>query len=850
MSANRDKSILSSVKGKVLLGFMVAAMALGASWIISKIAFENMLVKLEQLTKPNEKLHHINQVFKEIVLLEHLQNEPPGNTNSNEPDEFLKHSERLLASLDTLSQLNIDDPKQIIRIDSMRSILRDREQIFGQYMAVRKNLVSNKDLSSKVRTISGLITTNKKEKDSTVVKTEKKVTTTTVYTQEPQAPQSAEEEEEDKKGFLTRLFKSKKQQKKAPEPVEPKTVRKQEVNVTIDTVKIAKQDNTIEKVGEAVHAIEKSQRRRTNQFVDREKQLAMTGSSLVSQLLMVMQNIEQDAIQQSLADHEQTQRLVTASMKRIEWVMIGFFLLTLLVAYFIFADITRSNDYRRQLEEAKEEAEYHSMAKQRFLSNMSHEIRTPLQSIIGYTEVLKSADKPKKQDFDTLHAASEHLLHLVNDILDYSRIISNQFSFEKRNFAIGQVLEEVTHMLSPTATAKSLKFKVYNQLPSDIFLESDPFRLRQILYNLLSNAIKFTTKGEVALKVTGKQSGAGYRITFEVTDTGIGLTKEQIQRVFNQFEQADASISRQYGGSGLGLSIVKSLVEGMNGKITVRSQLGKGTVFAVTLHMKKGSPVLKGSKDKARKYHIDGKVWLIDDDAFILKWCSTVLHKEGIDHSCFSSAEEALEAPWDDQIRYVLTDMRMSGMSGAELCQTLKQRTASSVKYYVLTAQALPEEQEKLLQEGFDGLLMKPFHTHDLLALLDTPSQNKELDSPSPSPPPAPTMDLTALQTMAFGDESLIKDILQQFIDDSKADLSAFQSGIKNKDYDRVMELAHRLAGRTGQVGALPLSARFRKLELGIREQQVHPTAAESSSLAKELKAVIVEVENKIGQEA
>ncbi|WP_025764743.1 hybrid sensor histidine kinase/response regulator [Dyadobacter tibetensis] len=844
MSSIRDKSILRSVKGKVILGFLLASLALGASWVISKVAFENMLVKLEQLTTPNAKMHHINQVFKEIVLLEHLQNALPVNNGASQA-EFLEHSAKLLARLDTLSELNLDDPKQIVRIDSMKKILLEREQIYQNYMAVRKQLVSNKALTKEVRSISGMITTNKVKKDSTVVKTEKKVTTTTVYT--PDEPEQTGED--DKRGFLTRLFRSKKQTKKEPEPEKAKTVRKQEVNVTVDTLKIAQRDNTIDQVGKAVHAIEKSQKRRTNQFVDREQQLAATGNTLVSQLLTVMHNIEQDAIHQSISDHDQAQKLVTASINRIEWVMLGFFLLTILLAYFIFTDITQSNDYRRQLEEAKEEAEYHSMAKQRFLSNMSHEIRTPLQSIIGYTEVLKNADKPQKQDLDTLHAASEHLLHLVNDILDYSRIISNQFSFEKRTFSIHQVLQEVTHMLRPTAVAKSLDLRLVNQLPPDLYLESDPFRLRQVLYNLLTNAIKFTAQGEVVLKVSGVDTGKSYKVSFEVSDTGIGLTKEQIQRVFNQFEQADASISRRYGGTGLGLSIVKSLVEGMQGKIAVRSQPEKGTVFVVTMPMKKGKPVIVNKEDATVQYQVAGKVWLVDDDAFILKWCSSVLAQYEIRHACFSSAEEALNHPWDEQVRFVLTDMRMSGMNGAELCQSLRKKAAPEVKFFVLTAQALPEEQEKLLRLGFDGILMKPFHSNELMALLETNADSDDAQSEIISTQ-ASTLDLQNLMSMAFGDEALLKDILQQFVTDSVRDLELFKDAFRHNQFTTLMELAHRLAGRTAQLGGNELSANFRKIEINIRDHAVNPEEAQIESLTRQLEGMITLVEAHIAQEA
>ena len=211
MSSIRNKSFTGSVKGKVLLGFLITSLALGTSWIISKLAFENMLSKLEVLSTPNDKLRLVNKVFKNIIQLNHLQNART-IAGESQKEQFLAQSRELMSTLDTLSLLSIDDPMQIIRIDSMKRILETREQIFSNYIKVRSKLVSNQDLSDEVKSISGLITTNKRKPDSTVVKTEKRTTTTTTYTEVPD-PFKKQKEEEDKKGFFGRVFSSKKNKK-------------------------------------------------------------------------------------------------------------------------------------------------------------------------------------------------------------------------------------------------------------------------------------------------------------------------------------------------------------------------------------------------------------------------------------------------------------------------------------------------------------------------------------------------------------------------------------------------------------------------------------------------------------
>jgi len=848
MSTLRGPSFLKSVKGKILLGFFIASLALAASWVTSKLAFSNMLTTLTSLSTPDNKMRLVNKIFKDILTLDHLQNERKLKGEELN-DEVLAQSVELIATLDSLSDMSIGDDMQIIRIDSMKKILKEREKIYGDYVKVRSKLVSNKALEDEVKSISGLITTKALKPDSTVVKTEKRTTTTTVYTEVPDTTQKAGA----KKGFFGRVFGgSKKTKKPAPEPT--KLVQKQEVNVQVDTIRVAKQDSTIEKVGEAVHAIEKSQKKRAVTFVDREQELATAGNSLVKQLLDVMQKVEKEVLKESGENSVKAKGIVEGSIDYLEWIMLGFFFLTAVMAYFIFTDITKSNDYREQLEEAKEEAEYHSMAKQRFLANMSHEIRTPLQSIIGYAEALKNEEKPRKQDLETLHSASEHLLYLVNEVLDYSRIISDRFTFEDRVFAINPVLNEVVQVLRPNALAKGLVLRLENSLKPNLYLHGDPFRLRQVLYNLLTNAIKFTENGEVVLKVAGHESGNLAKIEFQVSDTGIGLSKEQTERIFNQFEQADPSIQRRYGGTGLGLSIVKALVEGMSGSVHVASKPGEGTTFFVTTSMKKADTLELAEETPERSYQINGKVWLVDDDTFILKWCSSVLEMNGISHTAFSSAEEVLSRPWDNQVKFLLTDMRMSGMNGAELVKRLRKSAPDDVKFFVLTAQALPEERKKLLGMGFDGYLMKPFHSRDLLELLEASSAPEVAQLPVASADGNTAHDHTGhnldfdfsmLTEMTFGDESLLREILDQFVKDSRSDIESLRHHIAANEPDLSQELMHRMAGRTGQIGARDLSARFRNLEIALREDPSEVSEKEMTQVVNDAASVVEQVEEK-----
>ncbi len=839
---NNEQSFLKSVKGKVIFGFVVACLALGASWIISKGAFDQMLETVDQLSTPDEKLRLVNVIFKDILLLDQLQNEMPGTSREEIKQGFVERSDKLQGTLDTLSLWFSDNPQQLARIDSIRVILKKRAAIFDDYVKVRTVLVNNRDFKNKVESISGLITTSTEaHPDSTIIKTEKRTTTTTIFRESPSpAAPSPETEESGKRGFLSKVFRGKKtKDEETAVPPVPVVVQKEEVQVSIDTLSIAKNDSVIQKVGAVVKDMASSQFVRTNRFVERERELLQGENILITQLMEVMREVEGEIINQMNRDNQQAKTMVTKSINIIGMIILGVFSLSALLGYLIFADITQSNQYRRALVAAKEDAEYHSQAKQRFLSNMSHEIRTPLQSIIGYTELIKNQEKPAKEELEIIGKSSEHLLYLVNEILDYSRIISDRFEFMDESFNLPEAMEEVIGILRPEANRKGLLLKLSHTFEPQSYMSGDAFRLKQILHNLLGNAIKFTHTGQVELVADLVQVKGRDEIRLEVRDTGIGLSREQMKRVFNQFEQANATIAPQYGGAGLGLSIVKSLVQGQGGRIDVKSDPGKFTSFIIHLPFKPGEvPATEGIGELTEKGHaFQGKVWIIDDDVFILDWIAAVLERYGVAYSRFSSGIEALNQPWEPEVTIVLADMRMPGMSGAELCRQLKTKSGAHVRYYAATAMALPEEKASILEMGFEDVLMKPFKSSDILRIL----QIAPAGSAAVPAGETPVLDLAPLKAMTMGDDVLLRESLGQFVADTRDDLSRVSAHLDNgRNPDELRELFHKMAGRTGQIGAKDLGVRMRDVEISLSharlpEQEMRAIVAEGYRLVGEI---------------
>ena len=332
--------------------------------------------------------------------------------------------------------------------------------------------------------------------------------------------------------------------------------------------------------------LEKSQLQRSALFIDKESVLNKVDNKLIKRIMAVLKQVEAEAVTQTALNNITAKNVVSTSVTRISYIIFAFLLITVSLLYFILRDIRRINQYRLDIEAARDEAEYHGQAKQRFLSNMSHEIRTPLQSIIGYAELMREQEYANKSDIDAIYRSSEHLMHIVNEVLDYNHIISGKFNINKTVFNMAELVNNVCSAMKLQADKKNLQLITDYNIPDDQYISGDVFRLRQILYNLLGNAVKFTNTGEVKLAITSNSTKSGTRYNFTVSDTGIGLSDKDISRIFNDFEQVSGNPAN-VKGTGLGLPITKALIEVQGGRVDVKSIVGNGSSFIFSLSYEK-----------------------------------------------------------------------------------------------------------------------------------------------------------------------------------------------------------------------------------------------------------------------
>lgn len=825
MSYLRKSSFTNSLKGKVIIAFSIGFIAFILAWTVSKVAFREMLTTVMTISAPDKKLLIVNQLFRDITKLDQFQRSQNIQTPPVSYKSFIRESDSIRRKMNILKNLYRNKPLQVEQVDKMKDLLKKRDSLFLSYLRVREGLINDRVFSSQINSLTGLINRSSNEMDSTIVKTEQTQSTTTTPSLKVVRDRS----------FFNRLFGKKREDTLSPEV-------KKEINITIDTVARANTDSVIREMEDAVKDLALRQKQRSNRFVNQEIELANAGNILINQILDVLQQVEKDVLKQVELNTNKARGVVNHSADRIQMIMLTFMFITALLAYLILTDIGRSNTYREELESARDEAEYHGQAKQRFLSSMSHEIRTPLQSIIGYAEQLKDQEKIDKKNLAAIYSSSIHLLHIVNEVLDYSRIISGKFKFTRSLFDVSAVMDEVVTIMTPQAEKKSLSLRFNNLITGSSLLIGDPFRLKQILFNLIGNAVKFTEVGEIIVNVKSRIIRRKSYLTIEVIDSGTGISEEDIQRIFTEFEQAGNNAFSNENGTGLGLSIVKALVAGQGGRIEVQSQPAIGTCF--TLHLKYTVPrdnlkTLKAPPADADAF--SGLVWLVDDDAFILQLCCTLLDKHGIRYKSFNLPSQMLAEPIPEDLVMIMMDIRMPEMSGLELCLRMRDVLPNTVKVIALTAQALPEERVSMLNQGFDAVLMKPFKESDLVDVL---YGSPVIKTAVPVMTPHEGLDLTSIEKMAMGDESVVKKIIERFCDDSRDDVKELKAKIDSNENETVALLLHRIAGRTAQVGARDLGKKFRVEELLI---YAYPVIADEQKeriygLIEELEQLTAEV--------
>jgi len=471
---------------------------------------------------------------------------------------------------------------------------------------------------------------------------------------------------------------------------------------------------------------------------------------------------------------------------------------------------------RRRMEadliEAREQAEQFARSKDNFLANMSHEIRTPMNAVLGMAGQLAKTKLDDKQRFylDTIHSASENLLVILNDILDLTKIRAGKLALEKIGFQPAQVIGRALQVMMHKAEEKGLLLRVaFCDAGLSPVLIGDPYRLNQILLNLLSNAIKFTSNGGVEILCRVQADGAvAQTIVIEVTDTGVGMDESFIQNLFEKFTQEYDSVTRKYGGTGLGMSICKELIELMGGEIQVTSKKGVGTTVSLIIELEKGEErdLSLGDSLPVDTGSLQGKkVLVVDDNEMNRLVATTILGNYGTILLEAANGQEAVDLLRNAPVDIILMDIQMPVMSGLEASQVIRREISPDVPIIALTANAIRGENKKCLAAGMNDYLAKPFEEGPFIKMISewvsrrsvqtdvetTGSVVDDAGNPAQAPGRVALYDLRRLEAIGQGNADFVGKMIRLFIDQMPVAVHELQAAAAGRQFHTVHEKAH-----------------------------------------------------------
>jgi len=736
MSAKKIKIRNWGIQSKIIILFFIAL-----STVVSTAYYvrenEKILRKtLYELSRPEKVLPTIHEI---ISTLPEAENRLRFFALTDEYNYFSEY-ENLIDSVERNVKILGDsltrDTLIIKELDSINILLNQRKVLINEYLVTKENR-EKFDFNEKA------ITTLKKAKsDTTLTST---VTTKTVTQYDTLLTTTPEEEPlKKKKGLLGRIKNIfRKEDKTIIEKKSPDTVAKAQISIQTDTSFNTSRDSTrIKSIEKKLQEIKRQEINNYEELVSQELEMLRNSSLLINQITGILKRIEFSINNENQLKSAIAIEKASRSLKLIGLVSLVALFLIILLIILIIDSIRKINRYRRELMISNVKANELARVKEEFLTNMSHEIRTPLNAVIGFSDQLVKTNLTTEQGkyLDAVRKSSHHLLDIVNDILDITKLSSGKLTLEKVPFRLSDLVHDVISPFRMMANEKGLKLIDDCGIPEDFpLLKGDPLRIRQILYNLLSNAVKFTLQGRITIQCNTIIKNKQATISIIVEDTGIGIDKNNITRIFEDFHQADSSMARHFGGSGLGLAISRRLARLHGGDIDVESKRGKGSRFTLTvkteLYDETNTPVNKEVRSGIIAQLKGKRILIADDDQFNTLLAETIGEKLGLNISIASDGFEAEKMLLENEFDLIMTDLQMPGLTGEELVKFIRNNEnprLASAPVIAFTAHKISRFDERLTSIGFNEVLQKPFDQEEFIDRVANYTIIQKTEEPAP----------------------------------------------------------------------------------------------------------------------
>lgn len=747
----------SSLTFTVFAGYFLLASLMGlAVWFIYNQVIEYTMMTTRS-NAGNEKLLLVGEAATKLYEAESLSRQLIQNANLEGLDEYSTQIDSIKITLATLQ--NYQTNNYLNReIDSINFLLSQKTENLAELLELRAKGETESYYS---RALNEL-----KKVDETF--------------EEPNYDQRFKDLEPHQRRLLVRLL-----EYAEVENAEP-------TNLTVDSLV-----NSVKRVLTELEAQERNYR---NQLTRQENQLLKNEVELNNRLRILLSSLEREERQASLAQVSAWQKTVAKTSKIIAFLGAASLVVIFTFFFLVVRDVSRSQRYRKELETAKTYAESLLKSREQFMNTVTHDLRSPLNSVVGYTGLLEKTSLNKSQNryLTQLKKSSDYLLHLVNDLLDLSKLEAGKMSIDELAFNPKHLIEETVENAVPPEKPMAVAVRVDVSEDLDRSVITDPFRIKQILTNLVSNACKFTEEGSVEVRGWLEKGKWNPVLKIEVKDTGIGISKEQREKVFEEFSQEDSSIEKKYGGSGLGLAISKKLTDLLKGRISLESEPGKGSTFLLEIPVDLADTAAEASKPK--EYALadpqNYSVLIVDDEPAQLGLLKEFIKSTGMSYRTARNGREAIEQLKLRAADLVLTDIQMPEMDGFQLLEEInKNSNVQKAPVIALSGQANVSPAD-YLEKGFSGSLLKPYSSHKLLNMMEeilSIGLKKDSTPTSELPTENQFYTLSEIKSFAGEDREALNAILIAFIESTKANLQALEYAFQKEEYEKVSAVAHKM---------------------------------------------------------
>lgn len=767
----------SNTNLKIAALFIVIVTILGLGYYYTDKSLSRLSQTVSEAGKPDVALIKLKEIINNVSDAESAIRAYTLARDVSYLSPYYSLKKNLKPQIDSLKLYSAGDQLTEQRYDSLYAILNEKLSLYGlllfiQYDDVLKSTFGEVEKQLPADSIPVVLT------DSV---TEKK------------AP-----------GFFKRLFTGKK--------------HIEEMQHRYDSLQTASTEN-LKSIKQNLTSIEKKQTSVLVSQTQQELSLLTKDNILnvkINNLLSVIEASQRLQITRSV---QQANDNAFSSIRIIKMVSIAGVVLIFLLALLIINDFVKSNRYKKELIEARHHAEKLASIREEFLANMSHEIRTPLSAVTGFSDQLKKTPLNEKQQLfvNAISSSSSHLLSIVNDILDLSKIEIGSIRLERVVFNPFAALKDVVETMQWKAREKRIGLTLESENIEHLLVKGDPVRLKQVLFNLVGNAVKFTEQGNVSVHVSADEISKSdsvkeiyTRLHIDVQDTGVGIEPGKLDKIFEPFEQVDSSVTRKFGGTGLGLTISKKIIDLHGGKINVRSKPGYGTIFSFEIEYPAATSeeVIKETETTFINYRhaLKGvKVLLVEDDRMNRILEQTMLQNLGARVEIAFNGLQAVEKVKEDDFDIILMDVQMPVMSGLDATMKIRKEAdprKPQIPVIAITANVMPRDIEIYRQTGMNDYLIKPFKEAELLTkikklvplkLVDTTEYDFLKTDNQLAAAKETTYDLSDLIRTSNGNQTFVIKMLKIFINSSGSLLDKAHKNAVDNNWSEVARNVHRL---------------------------------------------------------